>query len=394
MIFRGLFLCCTLFMSATQAEEHPVKAVVVSMPGELEIGIGQSQNFKLAITIPRGYHAYLRHANARGRAIPVSFSVPNDSGYQIETTNAPKGKRLGDEIILRATGEFTLKLSELAMHGLDETSTLNIAVRVQLCSEGEDAICFLPETIEKKLTVRTSSPEIRTRALPDASLPWIDNRAAALEAAKLKKKNVLALISDPARCGACAQLETRVLPDAAVQKLLREQFVLYRVPRTEYRQAPISGSFGIPFYFIISASGENMQKWMGAPAPAAFVRRLEPFARAGAAESADAIQLASGSGKCKIPLKQSFAFQTVQKGDFHNAGNMRFVANASQPGTFTVLTLDRTGEVESSNSATVVDGRLIVGRYLAAADLVFECSQHGITGSVVSQALQVSIELR
>lgn len=394
MKFRRSLLGILVALASVQAEEHPVKALVVSMPGELEIGIGQSQDFKLGITVPRGYHAYLRHANLRGRAIPISFRVPGDSGFQVETAKAPKGVRLGDEIILRGTGEFTIRLSELAMHGLDETNVVPVAVRVQLCSEGEEAICFLPETIEKKITIRIGSPEIRTRALPDTSLPWIDNRAAALEAAKLKNQNILALISDPARCGACAQLETKVLPDAAVQKLLREQFVLYRVPRSEYRHAPISGSFGIPFYFVISASGENKQKWMGAPAPSAFVRRLEPYANAGATEAPGSIHLASGSGKCAIPLKQSFAFQAVQKGEFQNAGNMRFVANASQPGSFTVLTLDRTGEIDTSNSAKVVDGRLVVERYLGTGDLVFQCSPHGITGNVSAQQLQLSIELR
>lgn len=73
---------------------------------------------------------------------------------------------------------------------------------------------------------------------------------------------------------------------------------------------------------------------------------------------------------------------------------MRFVLNNSAPGTYTVLTLDRTGEIEGSYSGRVVSGKLVVESYLGGRDLQFECSSHGITGNLPEQKLQLSIELR
>ncbi|MFZ5628616.1 MAG: thioredoxin family protein [Spirochaetota bacterium] len=397
-MLRDLGFCLLVFSALpVMADRHPIEDTFVALPDSVAMGVGGSAKIELELRIPKGHHAYVRHANKNGRAIPVSFRVPAESGFQLSVAAEPKGARLGDEIILRGKGKYALELSELAMNEFGKDYTLPLSIRVQLCGEGEAAICYMPETIEKVLRVKIDAPEILRRAQPDTSLPWIDNRAAALEAAKLKKVNVFALISNPERCGACVQLESRVLPDPAVNKMLRERFVVYRVPRNEYRQAPIKGSFGIPFYFIINADGQNQQHWMGAPGPAQFIQRIEPFAAQAAAPVAannNGIPLNSGGRQCVIPLKQSFAYQATQKGDFRSSGNMRFVPNNSAPGTYTVLTLDRTGEIENSNSARVVGGALVVERYLGGNDLVFECSAHGVNGQVPAQSLAVQIELR
>lgn len=399
-MLRTFGLCLVLCaVMPLMAERHPIEDTVIAMPDTVSLGVGGSAKLELEIRIPKGHHAYVRHANANGRAIPIGFRVPSATGFQLSVAAEPKGVRLGDEIILRGKGKYALELSELAMNEFGKDYTLPLLIRVQLCGEGEAAICYMPETIEKALRVKIDAPEILRRAQPDTSLPWIDNRAAALEAAKLKKVNVFALISNPERCGACVQLESRVLPDPAVNKMLRERFVVYRVPRNEYRQAPIKGSFGIPFYFIINADGQNQQHWMGAPGPAQFIQRIEPYAAlvpsaVPVAANSSGIALNSGGRQCVIPLKQSFAFQATQKGDFRSSGNMRFVPNNSAPGTYTVLTLDRTGEIENSNSARVAGGTLVVERYLGGSDLVFECSAHGVNGQVPAQSLAVQIELR
>lgn len=382
------------------ADRHPVEDTVVSLPDAVSLGVGGSAKLDLEIRVPKGHHAYIRHANANGRAIPISFRVPAATGFQLSVSAEPKGVRLGDEIVLRGKGSYALELSELAMNEFGKTYAVPVQIRVQLCGEGEAAICYMPETIEKQLQVKLDAPEILRRAEVDTSLPWIDNRAAAIEAAQLKKQNIFALISDPTRCGACVQLETKVLPNPSVNKLLREKFVLYRVPKNEYSYAPIKGRFGIPFYFVVSPDGQNLQKWVGVPGPMQFAHGIEPYALASSTTplavpvATNAIPLNSGGRQCVIPLKQSFAFQATQKGDFKSSGNMRFVPNNSAPGTYTVLTLDRTGEIENSNSARIASGTLVVERYLGGSDLVFECSPHGIAGQVTAQSLAVQIELR
>lgn len=397
----NLLVVCGVMASSLIASDHPAERIQLSLPEEVSLTAGRSVEFLITANIPANHHIYLRHANKQGHAILTNFSVPAETGFQLKEKKVPNGVRVENEYVLRSKGIFAFELSELAMNENGKTLTIPLNVRVQICEEGEVGICYMPVTIERKLKVAIAGPEIQTRDLPDGSLPWVNNYDAAMSAAKSKQLNVFALISDPSRCGACAYLESKIFPDTGVSKMLKSRFVLYRVPRNEYSKAPISGSFGIPFYFIISPDGKNLQKWMGAPAALPFQQRLEPFAKEIAAAVAaapapvtNAIPLNSGGKQCAIPLKQSFAFQATQKGDFKSAGNMRFVNNASTPGSFTVLTLDRTGEIDSSNNARVENGTLIVEKYLGGKDLIFECSPYGVAGGVSAQSLQLSIELR
>ncbi|MFO1471444.1 MAG: hypothetical protein U1F27_10430 [Turneriella sp.] len=395
-LLAALVLCSALF--PLFAADHPAEQITLNLPAEVSLSAGRSAEFEITASIPKNHHIYLKHANRNGRAVLTNFSVPADTGFQIKEKKQPVGVKVDNEFVLRSTGKFVFELSELAMNEMGKTLTLPLSMRVQICEEGQVGICYMPITIEKKLKVVIAGPEFLTRDLPDGTLPWINNHSTALEAAKLKNLNIFALISDPARCGACAYLESKIFTDPAVNKMLQKRFVLYRVPRNEYSHAPISGSFGIPFYFIISPDGKNVQKWMGAPAAQAFVQRLEPYAKdsapAAPAAIANAIPLNSGGKRCVIPLKQSYAFQATQKGDFKSSGNMRFVLNASSPGAYTVLTLDRTGEIDSSNSARVSNGALVVEKFLGGSDLVFQCSSFGIAGQVAAQAVEIQIELR
>jgi len=380
------------------AADHPAQQIMLSIPDEISLTAGRSADLSITATVPKNHHIYLKHANKNGHAVLTNFAVPAETGFQLKEKKQPVGVKVDNEFVLRSSGTFTFELSELAMNESGISLTVPLSMRVQICEEGQVGICYMPVTIEKKLKVVIAGPEILTRDLPDGSLPWINNHSTALEAAKIKNLNVFALISDPSRCGACAYLEGKILTDASVNKMLKNRFVLYRVPRNEYSKAPISGSFGIPFYFIISPDGKNVQKWMGAPAAQAFVQRLEPYAKdstpAAPAAVANAIPLNSGGKQCAIPLKQSYAYQATQKGDFKSSGNMRFVLNASSPGAYTVLTLDRTGEIDSSNNARISNGALVVEKFLGGSDLVFQCSSFGVAGHVTAQAVEIQIELR
>lgn len=392
---RTLVFFLALFTTLA-AYEHPAQQITLGLPDEVTMPRGRSGEFYLSLEVPKKHHIYLKHANKNGHAILTTVTVPAESGFQVIETKRPAGVKSGDEFVLRGKGMFLFELSELAMHNDGADVSVPVRIRVQICGEGESAICYMPTTLEKNIRVRVAGPQVRTRDLPDATLPWVDNYAAAIDAAKLKNQNVFALISDPSYCGACVHLEKKLIPDAALNNMLKNRFVTYRVPEKEYHKANISGSFGIPYYFIISPEGKNLQKWMGAPQIASqLVARLEPYAKEQTAPQppsvpTDAIPLAS----CKVPLKQSFAYQATQKGDFQSSGNMRFVLNQSSPGTYTVLTLDRTGEIEGSYNGRLAAGKLVVERYLGGRDLQFECSPYGITGKVPEQSLSLSIELR
>lgn len=382
-------------LTSLVASEHPADQIAVSLPDEVTMPRGRSAEFYISLTVPKKHHIYLKHANKNGRAILTTFSAAAESGFQLTETKRPQGIKLGDEFVLRDKGMFLFELSELAMNDDGAALRVPVRIRVQICGEGESAICYMPKTVEKTVAVRIAGPSVRTRDLPDATLPWVTTYDAAIGAAKIKGQNIFALISDPSYCGACAFLESKVLSDASVNKMLKNRFVVYRVPEKEYHKAEIKGSFGIPYYFIISPEGKNLQKWMGAPGAPQFAQRLEPYAKDAAAPvapntSTDAIPLAS----CKIPLKQSFAYQATQKGDFKSSGNMRFVLNNSSPGMYTVLALDRTGEIEGSYNGRLASGKLVVERYLGGRDLQFECSTYGVTGNLPEQSLQLSIELR
>jgi hypothetical protein len=144
---------------------------------------------------------------------------------------------------------------------------------------------------------------------------------------------------------------------------------------------------GLAFPFTLSfrRQGENLQKWMGAPGAPQFASLLEPYARGGA--TAPVSGGTCSATNCNPPefwrqtvrntaLNKVMLFRRRKKANFMSSGNMRFVANASAAGHFyTVLTLDRTGEIDAlKQRARHVGGTLVVERYLSGNDLIFQCS--------------------
>lgn len=255
-----LFLLTSAVLSAS---DHPAERVQLGLPDKVTLAPGRSAELNIHVTVPAEHHIYLKHASKTGHAILTQFSVPGETGFQLRELKRPKGTKVENEFVLRGNGAFQFELSELGMHADGKSLQVPLNIRIQICGEGEAAICYMPVTIERKLHVEVAGLEIQTRDLPDATLPWVNSHATALEAAKLKQVNIFALISNPSRCGACVQLESKVLPDPAVNKMLKTNFVTWRVQRNEYSKAQIKGGFGIPFYFIVSPDGQILQKWMG-----------------------------------------------------------------------------------------------------------------------------------
>lgn len=395
---QWLVLASVAFHMPAAADEHPARQIQFKTKDAV-IAPGGSQPFEIAVTVPASHHIYLTHATSRGNAILISFSIPGESGFQLQETRRPAGVVEAEERVLRGSGNFSFILHELAMHKAGDTLTVPLKVRVQICQEGKLGICFMPTTIEKTFKVKVAGQPVRLRSTTNTSVKWVNSYEEAMKQAKAKSMNVYALISSPATCGACQYLESEVLPNAGVTNLLNKGFIPYRVPRGEYSRAGVSGSFGIPFYSIITPSGEIRSKWQGALEPPGFIARLKPFATEPAPAPAPqptpastSVDLASGARKCKLELKKNYAYRASQNGDFAGTGDIRVVANSSQAGAFTVLHLARTGEIESSYSAKLQGGALVLENYLRGKNLPLSCSEFGVIGEIKDQGLEINID--
>lgn len=376
-------------------DNHPADEIVFTYSPEITVAEGGSVDFKVNIVLPANHHLYLKHANKNGNAQLVRFSIPPESGFQLKETKRPRGVKYHDEFILRSSGEFHFRLDDLAMLESGTSAAVPLKIRVQLCEEGEVGICYLPVTLEKTINVKIGGFAVLARAPENQTVKWSQSYDAAIAEAKKKNLNIFALISEPSRCGACVQLEGKVLPEPSVTRMLNENFVAYRVPKNERHRAPVKGRYGIPFYYVISASGENLEKWMGAPGAQAFEARIKPYAKTSGAQTAEPVPNPTPTqinlGSCQIELKKSYAYQAMQKGDFRNSGNMRFVANKSVPGAYTVLQLDRSGEIDSSYDARLEDSTLRLEKYLGGRPLPIRCTANGISGSIPEQGLEVNL---
>jgi len=386
------------FYLPAAADEHPARQIQLKLKDAV-IAPGGSQPFEIAVTVPANHHIYLSHASPKGNAILVSFSIPGESGFQLQETRRPAGVVEAEERVLRGNGSFSFILHELAMHKAGDNRTVPVKVRVQICQEGKLGICFMPTTIEKTFKVKVAGQPVRLRAATNTTIKWVNSYEEAMKQAKAKSMNIYALISSPATCGACQYLESEVLPKAEVTNLLNKGFIPYRVPRGEYSRAGVSGSFGIPFYSIITPAGEIRSKWQVALEPPGFGARLKPFATEPAppapapptVPASTALDLSSGARKCKMELKKNYAYRASQNGDFAGNGDIRVVTNASTPGSFTVIHLSRTGEIESSYSAKLQGGALVLENYLRGKNLPLSCSEFGVVGEIKEQGLEINI---
>jgi len=385
------------------ALEHPANQIQIKFPETVSVSPGGSQPVEISITIPKNYHVYLNHATPIGNAILIQLSIPAESGFQLRETKRAAGVRDGDEMVLRGSGSFSTMVMDLAKYKTDSTHRVPLRLRVQICQDSP-AICYLPTTIEKTLNVKISGAPFASRASSDNKIPWAKSLSQAQALAKSKSVNIFALISSPATCSACAYLEDEVFSQPDVAAFLTSKFVPYRIPSSEYGKFVTESPFGIPAYYAVSADGVKLKTFEGASDPAGFISGLKPFSvvetpatttttTATTTTNANQINLTNGSRKCKIELKKSYAYRAMQKGEFQNTGNVRIVTNISNPGTYTILQLGRTAEVEASYNATSKGGSLIVQRYLGQDDLSLSCSDEGLSGEIKASGLEMIILL-
>ncbi|MCE9600564.1 MAG: thioredoxin family protein [Spirochaetia bacterium] len=379
------------------AADHPAKKIQIKYKESISVPPGGSAALTISLTVPKGYHIYLKHAAPDANAILTEISIPPESGFELQEVRRPVGTLESDEMVLRNSGEFSVLVMDRLMHKT-EFHRVPLKIRLQICQD-DPAVCFLPTTIEKTLTVRRAGIPFASRASTSEKVKWVTTYDQAIAQAKTRKLNIFALISNPATCGACVALDSNVLSRDDVAEFLNKKFVPLNVPRGDYGKF-VSGSFGIPTYFAVSPDGKKLKTFVGAPGSESFLSGLKPYAGTEAENitpptiqpaAQNKIELNNGSQKCFIELKKSYAYQASQKGEFQNNGNVRIVNNSSAPGTYTYLHIGRTAEIEASYNARLSNGRLVVERYLAKDNLELACADGGITGKIPSAEVEVNI---
>ncbi|MBL8021786.1 MAG: thioredoxin family protein [Leptospirales bacterium] len=231
-LLTGLILGASISLLAA---EHPAKQIQIKYKENIIVPPGGTAAFDVMLTVPANYHIYLSHATPKGNAILTQISVPAQSGFQLRETKRPPGKQEGDEMVLRGAGTFSLTVMDLAKVKTGTTTKVPVQIKVQICKD-DPALCYLPITIEKTLTIQKAGTPFSNRASTSNLVKWTTSYDQAIAQAKSRKLNVFALISNPATCGACVYLDSETLSKQDVADFLNKKFVPLNVPRGDYHR--------------------------------------------------------------------------------------------------------------------------------------------------------------
>lgn len=114
-------------------------------------------------------------------------------------------------------------------------------------------------------------------------IPWLYDLPGALRRAGEARKPVLLDWSDLPSCVGCVSLENDTYPDEAVADYVNRNFVPVQLSQRDSRE--LFGENGVvwtPTVSVLSAEGEELDRWVGYLPPAEFLPRAK-FARAQAA---------------------------------------------------------------------------------------------------------------
>lgn len=207
----------------------------------------------------------------------VQFSIENEN-FQILKISSPKGKFKNNFTYLKQKGMFTLKLFDLAGLEMGTNHSLDLVIHYTQCD-----IHFKncnPKTSRQELFVLISGERSLNKfvqARNSGVVNWIKKYTETLDLAAKRNQNIFAIITDPSWCGACAHMERITFSKKSVQDVLNNKFVSFRAEEDEYSKLPISGSFGIPTYFILDQKGKMIQKYVGARDEKSFLNLLKTY---------------------------------------------------------------------------------------------------------------------
>lgn len=131
---------------------------------ESNIGLkpGIKANFSIRVVVPDDHHAYFDSGD-EGYFIPIEFDFTDitNTGYNVETVEAPEGER---EEKVKATvlrGENTYRFSIEAVGASPLSNNLQINIRYQICND-INAICYMPNTVSLTLPINYVEAEEQT----------------------------------------------------------------------------------------------------------------------------------------------------------------------------------------------------------------------------------------
>jgi thioredoxin-related protein len=262
-----------------------VPKLTIEYPKTVQIQSGGELTFPITINVPNGHYVYVRRYK-KSKTTLVDFTIENNL-FQLLETQRPKGVISGNDYVLRGNAKFNYKLFELAASKLGNLQTALVST-TQLCEDKKGGICYMPETVKHSLsiTVEKAKPIKMGSFRSSTGIKWNTSRSEATQKAGSSGQKIFAIITDPDRCGACEYMERESFDKPAVQKVLNEKFVSWKVQRSEYGHL-VSGSFGIPTYFILNADGSTVIKKAGGVAESTFLQFLKPYESNGKEDKKD-----------------------------------------------------------------------------------------------------------
>ncbi len=342
MIKKILLLITLLFSLTLYAEDNPYAKLEFNFKSPIILRTGGEIDFEVKVNLPQKYYLYLSHANSDAIGIITTFSFPPDIGFQLMETKRPQGIKKMDEMVLKDNGMFAFKIFELGIKKPGSNTKIPLNIRVQVCEEKENGICYPPKTITKEVVIEIKEDKkiIGYRTLD--TIPWESSFAGATAKAKSSNLNIYAIITEPSWCGACRYMEAEAFAKPEVQKVLKEKFVPWKVKDNEYGKVPTgSGSFGIPMFFVLDNTGKSLAKWSGGRDAKGLLPLLKPFEKTGAdpepnpikppsppEPNATEFEIKSSDGsKCLLTYGKDYIWMAKKAGEFHNNGTFRFGIN-------------------------------------------------------------------
>ncbi len=327
-----------LLISSVFGEETPYSKVKITPKNALVLRTGGESDFEVNINLPHKHYLYLSHTNKDAIGILTNFSFPIESGFQLIETKRPKGVKKFDEMILRESGTFSFKAFELGLRKNGSNAKIPMSIRIQICEEKENPVCYPPETLIKEVIaeVRDDKRIINTREIE--SISWETDFENAITKAKASNLNIYGIITEPSWCGACRYMEQEAFSKPEMKKVLKEKFIPWKIKDEEYNKVPLgNGTFGIPTYFVLNPNGSSLAKWTGARDSKSLLTLLKPYEKSNPSpelepsppspDSSEFEVKGNDESKCTLLIGKDYNLIAQKSGEFLNDGKIRFGFN-------------------------------------------------------------------
>jgi len=144
---------------------------------------------------------------------------------------------------------------------------------------------LVPADLIRDRTVAESNADVSDQVSVDDASGWLDSYEAGRKLA-MQRKAPLLLHFEAVWCGACRTMESGVLNQPDVMKIIGHDVVGVRVDADRSRDLIAKyGISSLPTEVVISADGEELERFEGGVALASYVRRLTQLTSASDSEN-------------------------------------------------------------------------------------------------------------